>query len=145
MLKDVLQKDLVTALKGRDELRVSSLRSVIGAVQSEEKGGKTAVVFTDQQVEGVIKRLVKQRKESAEIYENAGAADRAARELAEAEVLEKYLPEQLGEDAVAAIVSEVVAGNPDAPFGVVMKLVMGRTAGKADGKLVSTLVRNLVP
>ncbi len=139
-LKETLQSDLTAALRSRDELKLSTLRGLVGTIQSQEKGGKTAVEFNDAQVIEVIGRQVKQRKESAEIYANAGATDRSERELAEATVLEAYLPVQLTEVEIRKIIADVlVTGATN--FGEVMKLVTPQTKGKADGKLVADLVK----
>lgn len=147
-IMSTLQTDLVTAMKARNELAVTVLRGVIGAVNLAEKSGKTAVVYTDEQVLTLLAQQVKQRVESASIYAEKNVPDRAARETAEAEFLKQYLPTQLTEDEVKAIIETVVA-ELDVPFtqsqfGVVMKAVNAQTKGKADGKLVSILVRALI-
>lgn len=144
-LKAQLQQELTDALKARNELKVSVLRSVIGAVQSAEKAGKSAVEFDDEHVLQVIRKQVKQRKESVEIYSKAGEVKRAGRELAEAKVLESYLPKTLTEDEVRAIVREELdklENVTPASFGQLMKASMARVAGRADGKLVSQLVKD---
>jgi uncharacterized protein YqeY len=143
-LKDTLRSDVTTALKARDELVTTSLRSAIGAVQSAEKSGKTAVEFDDAAVLQVIQKQVKQRKESAQIYTDAGQHERAARELAEAAVLESYLPTPLDDQELNALVASVLDGF-DSPtqsdFGSIMKAVKEVADGRADGGRIAKAVK----
>lgn len=144
-LREQLQADLNVALKARNELATTTLRSVLGAIQTAEKSGKTAKVFSDAEVLDQVKRAVKTRRESVTIYTDAGATDRAEREAAEADLLDTYLPAQLTEVEVDALVSEVIAGFESAPtqrdFGVIMKAVLAKADGATDGKVVSALVK----
>lgn len=133
-LKDTLQTDLITALKAKDELAVATLRSAIGAYKSAEKAGKTAVEFTDEQVEATLVKQRKQRLESAEIFTQADEPARAARELAEAEVLERYItpaPPQLSEEELAA----VVVAELDA-----FRTEVGEVTGKQRGQLIQRVI-----
>jgi uncharacterized protein YqeY len=143
-LKDTLRTDATAALKARDELTTSTLRSVIGAVQSAEKGGKVAVEFTDEQVLQLIRKQVKQREESAPDYIKAGRPEGAERELAEASILKRYLPVELDDAELNALVATVVAGF-EAPtqrdFGAIMKAVKTAADGKADGGRISRVVK----
>lgn len=143
-LKEKLREDVTVALKARDELQVATLRSVVGAIQSSEKAGKTAVEFDDQSVLQVLRKQVKQRKETAEIYQNAGEVERAERELAEASVLEAYIPAELNDADLEKLVTEAV-GNFEQPtmrdFGAIMKSVVAAAAGRADGGRISKLVK----
>lgn len=140
-----LQEDLHTNMKARNELETTVLRSVLGAVSTAEKSGKQAVTFTDEQVEAEVKRAVKTRKESAGIYRDAGAADRAEREQAEADFLSTYLPDELTVEQVEVLVDEVLAGF-EAPtqrdFGAIMKAVITASKGATDGKTVSAIVKS---
>lgn len=143
-LKDTLKADLTVNLKARNELETTTLRSVLGAIQTQEKAGKTAVEFDDAQVEAVLAKELKKRRETAAEYTRVNVLDRAARETAEADFIATYLPEGLSEDEVRAIVTETVAGF-EAPtmrdFGAIMKQVVAQVKGRADGKLVSELVK----
>lgn len=143
-LKDTLKADLTVNLKARNELETTTLRSVLGAIQTQEKAGKTAVEFDDAQVEAVLAKELKKRRETAAEYARVNVPDRAARETAEADFIATYLPEGLSEDEVKAIVADTVAGF-DAPtmrdFGAIMKQVVAQVKGRADGKLVSELVK----
>ncbi len=146
-LKEKLRADATVALKAGDELKLSTLRSVVGAIEKEEKGGKVAVVFDDQTILKIIKTQIKQRKESSEKYIEGNRPDRADRELAEAAVLETYLPTALTDDELQTLVIAVVRrfNEPTAAdFGLVMKSVVPEVAGRADGKRVSEVVRSIL-
>jgi uncharacterized protein YqeY len=143
-LKDRLRADLTTAMKARDELRTATLRMVLTAVSAEEVSGKEARELTDDDVLGVLRREAKKRREAAEAFGSAGRAEQAARELAEGEVLAGYLPAQLDDADLAAIVADAVtttgaAGMKD--MGKVMGAVQGVVAGRADGGRVAAEVR----
>lgn len=140
-LKAKLKEDLTVALKSGDKLTVSVLRDVIGTVDREEKAGKVAVIFTDDEVLNVIKRLKKRREATVEEYYTAPKYKaQADRELAEAAVLETYLPVQLSVSDLNVIVANVIKDNPDANFGLIMKHVMGIVKGQADGATVKAAV-----
>ena len=143
-LKDRLRADLTTAMKARDELRTATLRMVLSAVSAEEVSGKEARKLTDDEVLGVLRREAKKRREAAEAFGSAGRAEQSARELAEGEVLADYLPAQLDDADLAAIVADAVtrtgaAGMKD--MGKVMGAVQGVVAGRADGGRVAGEVR----
>lgn len=141
-VKERLKLDLTAAMKQGDELRKSTLRGVLGTIQTSEKAGKVAVEFADEKVLEVLGQEVKKRRETAAVFAENGRGDRAERELAEAEVLTVYLPVQLTEAEVTAIVDAAVAqAGEGAALGQVMKLVVPQTKGKADGRMVSELVR----
>jgi len=141
---DQLTADLTTAMKARDTDRVGVLRQAIGAVRAEAKAGPVEKDLTEDDVLRVLNREVKKRRESAQIYADAGAADRAATETAEADVIETYLPARLSDDELAALVGSVVAdlgATSIKDMGGVMKEATARAAGAADGKKLSALVR----
>lgn len=143
-LKARLHADLNTAMKARDELTTATLRMTLAAVTTEEVAGKQARELTDDEVQRVLTREAKKRRESAEAFDGAGRTELADRERAEGEVLARYLPAQLSDDElvelVAAAVAESGASGPQG-MGSVMKLVQPRIAGRADGKRVSSEVR----
>lgn len=144
-LKQRLQDDLTSAMKGRDELTRATLRMVLAAVQNEEVAGKAARELTDDEVERLLVREAKKRREAAEAFRAGGAQERAERELAEGAVLEAYLPQQLSDEELAelvrAVVAETGAHGPRA-MGSVMKAVGPRVAGRAEGGRVATAVRS---
>jgi hypothetical protein len=143
-LKARLRGDLTAAMKARDQLTTSTLRMALTAIANEEVAGKTARELGDDEVLRVITREGKKRQEAAEAYDTAGRDELAARERAERKVLERYLPAQLGDAELAALVSAaVVEAGATSPrdIGAVMKLVQPRVAGRADGRRVSDEVR----
>jgi uncharacterized protein YqeY len=141
-LKDQLKADAITALKAGDAFRKNTLRLAISEIEKEEKGGKTAVEFTDAQVENTLRTAIKRRRETAETYRERGVPERAASEEAEAELLGAYLPKQLSDAELEAIaVAAVTEAGDGAPFGLVMKATVATVAGRADGKRVSAAVK----
>jgi uncharacterized protein len=143
-LKDRLRADLTTAMKGRDELGTATLRMVLSAVTAEEVAGKQARELTDDDVLAVLRREAKKRREAAEAFAGAGRAEQAERERAEEGVIATYLPAQLDDADLAAIVADVVtatgaAGMKD--MGRVMGAVQGAVAGRAEGGRVAAEVR----
>lgn len=143
-LAERLQSDLTAAMKARDQIRISTLRMAIAAVKEAAVAGSSAKALDDAEVEAVLRTQVKRRDEAAEAFRSGGRDEQAAKELAEREVLAAYLPAELGEDELAAIVEEVVAeGGFDDPsqMGAAMKAVMAAVEGRADGKTVSALVK----
>jgi hypothetical protein len=143
-LKQQLQADLNAAMKARDEVTVATLRMALTAVTVEEVAGKQARELSDDDVRKVLTREAKKRREAAEAFDAAGRDELAARERAEGEVLDRYLPTQLSDDElgglVAAAIAEADASSPR-DMGAVMKIVVPKVAGRADGKRVSDEVR----
>jgi uncharacterized protein YqeY len=143
-LKDRLQTDLTASMKARDELTTATLRMVLTAIGNEEVAGKTARQLSDDEVVKVIAREAKKRREAADAFTSGGRPDRAERELAEGAVLDGYLPAQLSDDDLAALVREAVAeaavSGPQA-MGAVMKLVGPKVTGRAEGGRVAAAVK----
>ena len=143
-LKDRLQADLTAAMKSQDELVRATLRMVLTAVGNEEVAGKAARTLSDDEVLAVVAREAKKRREAAEAFRSGGADDRAERELAEGAVLERYLPQQLTDEELQAVVAEAVAASgaqgPRA-MGQVMKVVGPQVKGRAEGGRVAAAVR----
>ena len=143
-LKDRLQADLTESMKARDELRTATLRMVLTAIGNEEVAGKAARSLSGEEELKVLAREAKKRREAAEAFRAGGAEERAAREVAEEEVLATYLPAQLSDDELAELVrkavQEVGAEGPQA-MGAVMKVVNPKVAGRAEGGRVAAAVR----
>ena len=143
-LKDRLHDDLVTSMKARDALRTATLRMVLTAIGNEEVAGKAARTLSADEELKVLARESKKRREAAEAFRAGGAEERAQRELDEQAVLESYLPAQLADDDLTALVAEAVADSgasgPQA-MGAVMKLVGPKVAGRAEGGRVAAAVR----
>jgi hypothetical protein len=143
-LKAQLRSDLTTAMKARDELRSATLRMALAAITTEEVAGKVARELSDDEVLKVLNRELKKRKEASEAFAGAGRVAQSAREDAEGEVLTAYLPAQLTDEElqalVAAAVAETGAEGPRA-MGSVMKVLTPRVAGRADGSRVAAAVK----
>lgn len=139
-----LTADLTTAMKARDELRRDTLRQVIAAVRTEAKAGDVERELGEDEVLQVLAREVKKRRDTAETYTQVGATDRAARETAEAEVISTYLPARLTEAELEALVRDAVAevgATSMRDMGAVMKVATERAGTSADGRTLSTMVR----
>ena len=143
---DKLMADMKSAMKAKDMMAVNAIRGIIAKAKDlTVNAGKE---MTDDAVLGVIAKGVKQRDESIAQFEAAGRAELAEGEKAERAFLQKYLPAQLSEAEVSAIVKAVIAetgATSKKDMGKVMKETMARTKGQADGKLVSRLVGTALP
>lgn len=144
-LSDRIESAMRDAMRARDEQRTMTLRMAMAAAHNVRIAvGRD---LTDADVVDVLTKQVKQRRESIAIYREAGREDRAAGEEAEAAILAEFLPDQLGEDEVEAMARQAIAdtgaGSP-ADIGRVMGALAPRTRGRADGKLVSDVVRRLL-
>ena len=143
-LKEKLQSDLTDAMRSRDELRSSTIRMVLTAIKNEEVSGKEARELSDSEIITVLSREAKKRREAAEAFEQAGAKDRAETEKAEGGVFAEYLPKQLSEAEIKTLISAALqetGANTPAQMGLVMKALQPKIAGKADGGMVSSLVK----
>ena len=108
-LKERIENDLATAMKAREETKVSTLRMLKSAIQNAEVAGDAAVVLTDDQTIAVLRAEAKKRAESAQIYADAGRTEAAAKERSELSIIEAYLPAAMSDDDVRKIVEEEVA------------------------------------
>ncbi|WP_415100735.1 GatB/YqeY domain-containing protein [Nocardioides sp.] len=145
-LKDRLRADLTEAMKARDEIRSSTLRMVLTAVTNAEVAGKVARELTDEDVLGVLTSEAKKRREAATAFAEGGRTEMADKERAEAAVIADYLPEQLGEAEIAALVTAAIeqtgsAGEGMRAMGKVMGVLTPQTKGRADGAVVAAEVR----
>ena len=146
-LKQRLRDDLTTAMKARDELVKSTLRMTLTAVHNVEVAGTQARELDDAEVLQVIAKEAKKRREASTAYTGAGRPELAAKEDAELAIIETYLPAQLADEEIEALVAEAVAetgatGMPQ--MGQVMKAVQPRVAGRADGGRVAAVVRKVL-
>ncbi len=146
-LEKQIQADMMSAMKAHETVRLAALRGIKAAIllAKTSEGGSGEV--TDADIVKIIRKLVKQRKESAEIYSGQNRQELADNELAEAAAMEVYLPKQLGEDEVKeilkGIIAEVGASKPS-DMGKVMGVATKKLAGQADGKMISTIVKSLL-
>ncbi len=144
-LTEQLQADMKTAMRDGDAHRRDTLRMAIAAAQNAAKDKREAL--TDEEALAVLTKQVKTRRESIKAYRDAGREDLADKEQAEIDVLAPYLPEQLGEDELRALVVEAVeATGASSPrdMGRVMGALMPKVKGRADGALVSSLVNEVL-
>ena len=143
-LKARLRADLNDAMRARDQVRMRTLRMALTSITNEEVSGASARDLTDDEVLKVLTREAKKRREAAEAFSAAGRSGQADAERAEGDVLAGYLPAQLGDDEITALVASAIAETGAAgPGGIgqVMKAVTPRTAGRADGARVAAEVR----
>jgi uncharacterized protein YqeY len=146
-LKDRIRQDLTSAMRARDEVAKATLRSVLTSITKAEVSGKTQTTLTDDQVIGVIRSEIARRKEAAGIYSNAGRAELAEREAAEAEVLSPYLPPELAEEELAAVVAEELGKARESgiegprAMGAVIKAVRERVGARAEGSRIASAVK----
>lgn len=143
-LKEKLEADLNVAMKARDEVRTRTLRMVLTAVKNEEVAGRQARELSDDDVIAVLTREAKKRREAATAFDDAGRDAQAQAERDEGVVLEDYLPAQLGDAELAALVADAIAATGAAgprAMGQVMKVVNPKVAGRAEGGRVAAEVK----
>jgi uncharacterized protein YqeY len=143
-LKEKLRADLNSAMRARDQVRMRTLRMALTSITNEEVAGSSARDLSDDEIVKVLTREARKRREAAEAFGAAGRDEQAAAERAEGDVLADYLPAQLSDDELAALVSAVIAETGASgmrAMGQVMKTLTPRVAGRADGARVAAEVR----
>ena len=142
-----IQADMIAAMKAKETVRLASLRAIKAAIMLAKTAEGSTGEVTDQEIVKIIQKLVKQRKESAQQYTDAGRPELAENELAEAAEMEVYLPKQLSESELEAelakIIAEVGATKPQ-DMGKVMGVATKKLAGLADGRAISATVKKLL-
>jgi uncharacterized protein YqeY len=149
-LKEQLRSDLTAAMKARQQTRVQVLRMALTAITTEEVAGSSARQLSDTDVQRVLLREVRKRKEAAEAFDGAGRSDRADAERAEAEVLTGYLPAQMDDAELEQLVSQAYAEVADGlgrlpgqrEMGLLMKAVKVKVADRAEGSRVAAVVKS---
>src|SRR5215470_3283701 len=137
-ISDQIQKDMVDAMRSRDELRLSTLRMVKSAIKNKEIDKRAPL--DDKEAQQVLSTLIKQRRDAIEQFQKGGRQELADKEAAEIKMIEAYLPKAMGEEEIAAAVKATIAemGSPTMKdMGAVMKTVMGKLQGSGapvDGK-----------
>ncbi|HYZ37300.1 MAG TPA: GatB/YqeY domain-containing protein [Pseudonocardiaceae bacterium] len=147
-LKDRLRADLSAAIKSRSTVTVATLRMALAAITTEEVSGTSARELSDDEVLAVLAREAKKRREAAEVFAAAGRDELATRERAEGEVLARYLPQQLSDDELTTLVSEVIddvtgqlGKRPGlGQLGLVMKAAKAKASGRVEGQRLATAV-----
>jgi uncharacterized protein len=143
-LKDRIRADLTTSMKDRDEVRTRTLRMVLTEISKEEVSGTSSRELDDAEIQRLLTREAKRRREAADAFRDAGRTDQAAAEQAEGEVLSEYLPAQLDDAELTSLVAAAIAETGASGLGAmgqVMKAVTPKVAGRADGARVATEVR----
>jgi uncharacterized protein len=143
-LKEKLQSDLTDAIRSRAEVKSGTIRMLLAAITNEEVSGKSARVLNDAEIITVLSREAKKRREAVEAYVAAKRTDLADKEKAEGDVIAQYLPAQLSEDEIKNMIADAIAETGaagPAGMGLVMKVLSPKIAGKADGGVVSGLVK----
>lgn len=162
-LRQQIQSDLNESVLGKEELRSSVLRLLLAAISNKETEKRTKIwkqnpkasvedlekesKLTDEEIINVISSEIKKRRESIELFEKGGKKDMADKEKKEAEILQKYLPEQMSEADLRKLVKEAVSkvgAKTQKDMGKVMAELMPKTKGKADGSLISKIVKELL-
>lgn len=143
-LQEKIMDAMKTAMKSKDTQSLEALRSVKSALLLAQTETGSKADLTEEEEIKLLQKQVKQRKDSAAIYKEQGREDLAEPELAQAKVIEQFLPQQLSEDEVGKIVDDIIAAtgaSSMADMGKVMGLATAKVAGKADGKTISTVVK----
>jgi uncharacterized protein YqeY len=147
-LQEQINADIITAMKAKDEASLRALRALKSALLlAATAEGATGDKISDEQAVKIFQKLAKQRKESMEIFLQNGRTELASKEKEELDVIEKYLPKQMSEEEIKVALSAVIqeaGANSAADFGKVMPLAMKALAGKADGKIISALLKQLL-
>lgn len=142
-LKDQLQEAQKTAMRARDKARLSTLRMLSAAVKQQEIDQR--IELSDEQVIATVTKMVKQRKDAAQQFEDAERLDLMEKELAEIPVLQEYLPQPLSQEEIASLIEQAIADSSAAgpgDMGKVMGLLKPQTQGRADMGAISGEVRN---
>ena len=145
-LEERINNDIKAAMLARETLKLEAVRAVKAALLLEKKSGKSAE-FTEADSIKMLQKLVKQRKESADIYAQQNRPELAEKELAEAAVISAYLPAQMSETEIEAALKEIIADTGAASakeMGKVMAVASKQLSGKADGKLIAETVKRLL-
>jgi len=146
-LETKINEDIKGAMLARDAKKLEALRAVKAALLLEKtREGSTGEVSVEEELK-ILQKLVKQRKESAEIYENANRKDLADKELFDAAIIETYLPQQLSEEEVTGIIKNLISqmgATSIKDMGKVMGVASRELAGKADNKMISVIVKSLL-
>jgi uncharacterized protein YqeY len=144
-LKDRIRADLTASMKDRDAVRTRTLRMVLTEISKEEVSGASSRELDDAEVQRLLVREAKRRREAAEAFRDAGRTEQATAELAEGEILAGYLPAQLDDAELTSLVAAAIAeagASGQAAMGQVMKAVTPKVAGRAEGARVAAEVRS---
>lgn len=141
-LKSRINEDIKNYMRSKDSLALNTVRML----KSEIKNAEIAKIgeLTEDELIKAVQSGIKKRREAAEIYKNGGRDELASKELKEIDILQKYLPEQMSEEKIISIIKEITGTTGEKNFGIVMKSVMAKVQGQAEGKVVSRLVKEVI-
>ena len=145
-LESTLMTDLKTAMKAKDQAALRSIRAIKAALLLMKTDGSGKEIDETMEIK-LLQKLVKQRKDSLEIFEKQGREDLAVKERDEIAIIEKYLPAQMGEDEISAIISGIISetgASSMKDMGRVMGMANKKMAGQADGKTIASIVKSLL-
>lgn len=146
-LFDIISNDIKEAMKAKDKVTLDTLRNIKKVLLEAKTAPGANDTVSDETAIKLIQKLVKQGKESAELYSSQNRPELAAEELAQVAVMEKYLPKQMSEEEVTVVLKEIIAQTGAAgpqDMGKVMGVATKQLAGKAEGKVISTIVKQLL-
>ena len=144
---DTISNAIKEAMKAQDKVALATLRNIKKVLLEAKTAPGANDTVSDETAIKIIQKLVKQGRESAELYQSQNRSDLAQEELAQVAVMEKYLPEQMSEEEVSAIIKEIIAElgvSTPQEMGKVMGTATKRLAGKADGRTISAIVKGLL-
>lgn len=146
-LFDIISNDIKEAMKAKDKVALDTLRNIKKVLLEAKTAPGAGDTVSDETAIKLIQKLVKQGKESAELYSSQNRPELAAEELAQVAVMERYLPKQMSEEEVTAVLREIIAqtgAKGPQEMGKVMGVATKQLAGKAEGRLISTIVKQLL-
>lgn len=146
-LEEKIQKDLMLALKNKEEIKLGTLRGVKTAIMEKRTSAGFSGELTDADVIKIMQKMAKERKEVAKIYMENNRTDLAEKELAEASIIDEYLPLQMSEEEIENVVKSVISevgATSIKDMGKVMGSATKKLAGQADGKIISNIVKKLL-
>ena len=146
-LEQKVMTELKAAMLAKNEVALRSLRAIKSAILNAKTAGGFSGEIKEEEEIKILQKLVKQRKDSLEIYETQNRPELAAKEKEEIEVIETFLPAQMGEEELKNIISKIIAdtgATSPADMGKVMGAANKQLAGKADGKTIATIVKSLL-
>lgn len=148
-LEKLINEDIKQAMISKDKAKLEALRAIKAALLLEKTGKDVSSGIIPEGVElKLLQRLVKQRRESAEIYKNQGRPDLAESEIFQAAIIEKYLPEQMSDEEIISVVKKIIADTGATSIkdmGKIMGFASKEIAGKADNKLIAEIIKKLLP
>ncbi len=145
-LEEKINTDLKTAMKAKDQAALRSVRAIKSAIMLIKTDGSGSEITDDVEIK-LVQKLIKQRKDSLDIFEKQGREDLAVKEREEISVMEKYLPAQIGEEELTSIIKQIVettGASSMKDMGKVMGMASKQLAGKADGKTISSIVKQIL-